>query len=293
MKHLLISPPEILFRSAIRQPGPSIDSMAFIKDGELVIINPSMRIISWNVNGVRAAHRKGLMEFIAASDADIFFIQETKAHLEQLGKEIYAPAGYKSWWNSAEKRGYSGTAFWTKKQPDEIESLGVEEFDSEGRVQVVSFGSLVLLNCYFPNSQAEGARLEYKLGFNRAVKKRGDELVDARKEVIITGDYNVAHRPIDLARPKENEKTPGYLPEERAWMDSFISGGWTDTFRMFETGPEHYTWWSYRTNARAYNVGWRIDYFCINDAAAGRIRSSEIMPDIGGSDHCPIVLDLN
>jgi len=252
-----------------------------------------MRIISWNVNGVRAACKKGLMEFIAASDADFFFIQETKAHLEQLGKEVYAPTGYSSWWRSAEKRGYSGTAFWAKKQPDAIEILGLEDFDSEGRVQVVFLENLALLNCYFPNSQPGGARLEYKLGFNAAIKRRADKLVDSGKGVVIIGDYNVAHKPIDLARPKENEKNPGYLPEERAWMDSFIAGGWTDTFRMFETGPNHYTWWSYRTNARAGNIGWRIDYFCVNDAAANRVKSSEIMPDVSGSDHCPIVLELN
>jgi len=252
-----------------------------------------MKIVSWNVNGVRAACKKGLMEFIAVSNADIFFIQETKARLEQLERGIYAPAGYKSWWRSAEKRGYSGTAFWARKQPDAIEILGVEEFDSEGRVQVVFFGNLALMNCYFPNSQPEGARLGYKLGFNGAIKKYADELVAAGKTVMIIGDYNVAHKPIDLARPKENEKNPGYLPEERAWMDSLIAGGWIDTFRMFENGPSHYTWWSYRTNARANNVGWRIDYFCINDAAAKRVKSSRIMPDISGSDHCPIVLELN
>lgn len=252
-----------------------------------------MKIVSWNVNGVRAACKKGLMEFITASDVDFFFIQETKAHLEQLSREVYAPAGYQSWWQSAEKRGYSGTAFWARKQPDAIELLGVKEFDSEGRVQVVFFDNLALLNCYFPNSQIEGARLEYKLGFNVAVKKRADKLVDAGKTVAIIGDYNVAHKPIDLAHPKANEKNPGYLPEERAWMDSFIAGGWTDTFRIFENGPNHYTWWSYRANARQNNVGWRIDYFCVNDASAGRVKSSRIMPDINGSDHCPIAMELN
>lgn len=252
-----------------------------------------MKIISWNVNGVRAACKKGLMEFITASDVDFFFIQETKAHLEQLSREVYAPAGYQSWWQSAEKRGYSGTAFWARKQPDAIELLGVKEFDLEGRVQVVFFDNLALLNCYFPNSQIEGARLEYKLGFNVAVKKRADKLVDAGKTVAIIGDYNVAHKPIDLAHPKANEKNPGYLPEERAWMDSFIASGWTDTFRVFENGPNHYTWWSYRANARQNNVGWRIDYFCVNDASAGRVKSSRIMPDINGSDHCPIAMELN
>jgi len=252
-----------------------------------------MKIISWNVNGVRAAHKKGLMDFIAASDADVFCIQETKAHLEQLTKEIFAPSGYESWWHSAEKRGYSGTAIWAKKQPDSIDPLGVEEFDAEGRMQVAVFGDTAVLNGYFPNSQAEGARLDYKLRFNAAVKERADTLVSKGKTVVVTGDFNVSHKPIDLARPKANEKNPGYLPEERAWMDSFIGGGWTDTFRMFETGPEHYTWWSYRMNARARNVGWRLDYFCVNDGATDRVKSSIILPEITGSDHCPVVLELN
>ncbi len=252
-----------------------------------------MKIISWNVNGVRAAYKKGLIDFISSSEADVFCIQETKAQLEQLTKEIYAPQGYESWWHSAQRRGYSGTAIWAKKQPDSLEMLGVEEFDSEGRMQVAVFGDIAVLNGYFPNSQPEGARLDYKLGFNAAVKKRADTLAAEGKTVVVTGDFNVSHKAIDLARPKANEKNPGYLPEERAWMDSFIDGGWTDTFRMFETGPEHYTWWSYRMNARARNVGWRLDYFCINGAAAERVKSSIILPEVTGSDHCPVVLELN
>jgi len=252
-----------------------------------------MKIISWNVNGVRAAHKKGLMDFMTSSDADVFCIQETKAHLEQLTKEIFAPEGYESWWHSAERRGYSGTAIWAKMQPDSLEPLGVEEFDNEGRIQVALFGDVAVLNGYFPNSQAEGARLDYKLRFNAAVKERADTLVSEGKTVVVTGDFNVSHKPIDLARPEANEKNPGYLPEERAWMDSFIDGGWTDTFRMFETGPEQYTWWCYRMNARARNVGWRLDYFCVNDDAAKRVTSSKILPEITGSDHCPVVLELN
>ncbi len=252
-----------------------------------------MKIISWNVNGVRAAHKKGLIDFMTSSDADVFCIQETKAHLEQLTKEIFAPDGYESWWHSAERRGYSGTAIWAKKQPDSLEALGVEEFDNEGRMQVALFGDVAVLNGYFPNSQAEGARLDYKLRFNAAVKERADTLAAAGKTVVVTGDFNVSHKPIDLARPKANEKNPGYLPEERAWMDSFIDGGWTDTFRMFETGPQQYTWWSYRMNARARNVGWRLDYFCVNDDAVKRVTSSKILPEVTGSDHCPVVLELN
>ncbi len=251
-----------------------------------------MKIISWNVNGVRAAHKKGLMDFMAEADADVFCIQETKAHLEQLEKEIYSPPGYRSWWHSAERKGYSGTAIWAKKEPDSLETLGVEEFDVEGRMQVARFGNLVVLNGYFPNSQAEGARLDYKLRFNAAMKERADALVAQGYTVTVTGDFNVSHKPIDLARPEANEKNPGYLPEERAWMDSFIGGGWTDTFRMFEPGPNHYSWWSYRAGARARNVGWRLDYFCVNDAARDSVKSSVILPEITGSDHCPVMMEI-
>ncbi|OQX30075.1 MAG: exodeoxyribonuclease III [Spirochaeta sp. LUC14_002_19_P3] len=251
-----------------------------------------MKILSWNVNGVRAAHGKGLMDYLQTVKADVFCIQETKAHPDQLSEEIHSPSGYQSWWNSAEKKGYSGTAFWSKRTPDEVRTLGIDEFDSEGRMQIIHFGNLVILNGYFPNSQAEGARLDYKLGFNHAVKKEGDALAAEGKMVIITGDYNVSHKPIDLARPKENENNPGYLPEERAWMDSFIDNGWTDTFRMFEKGPNHYTWWSYRAGARARNIGWRLDYFCVNDAAANQVQKSLIHPEITGSDHCPIEMEF-
>jgi len=251
-----------------------------------------MKIISWNVNGVRAAHKKGLMDYIAASDADLVCIQETKAQIEQLPKDIYAPDGYASWWHSAERRGYSGTALWARKTPDDIRSLGIEEFDAEGRMQIAIFGEVAILNGYFPNSQAEGKRLDYKLAYNAAVKNAADALAAEGRTVVVLGDFNVSHKPIDLARPKENEGNPGYLPEERAWMDSFIDGGWTDTFRMFEDGPEHYTWWSYRAGARARNVGWRLDYFCVNDGAADRVDSSVIHSEITGSDHCPIELVL-
>ena len=251
-----------------------------------------MKIISWNVNGIRAAFKKGLMDFLQASDAEIFCIQETKAQLEQLPKEIYAPTGYDSFWHSARKKGYSGCAFWSRRKPDEVEDMGIEDFDAEGRLQVVYFGNLVLLNGYFPNSRAEGVRLDYKLAFNSALKERADGLVSKGKTVLVTGDFNVSHKPLDLARPEENKNNPGYLPEERAWMDSFIGGGWTDTFRIFEPGPGHYTWWSYRGNARSRNAGWRLDYFCINNEAVERVQSSTILNEVQGSDHCPIALEI-
>jgi exodeoxyribonuclease-3 len=251
-----------------------------------------MKIISWNVNGIRAAYKKGMIDFLTLSNADVFCVQETKANIDQLQEAIYSPAGYKSWWNSAERKGYSGTAFYSKTEPDNVENLGIEEFDSEGRMQIIYFGNLVLLNGYFPNSQAEGARLDYKLAFNNAVKEKADFLVNDGKTVIVLGDFNVSHKPIDLARPESNEKNPGYLPEERSWMDSFIDSGWTDTFRMFEKEGGHYTWWSYRTNARARNIGWRLDYFCINSSVSDKVEYSKILPEITGSDHCPIEMQL-
>ena len=251
-----------------------------------------MKIISWNVNGVRAAHKKGLMDYIATTDVDVFCIQETKAQKDQLSQDIIAPPGYQSWWHSAERKGYSGTALWAKQQPDSVETLGVDEFDAEGRMQVVRFGDVVILNGYFPNSQAEGKRLDYKLGFNAAVKERADALAAQGLTVAVCGDFNVSHKPIDLARPKENEGNPGYLPEERAWMDSFIDGGWCDTFRLFDQESQRYTWWSYRGGARQRNVGWRLDYFCVNQASVERVKSANIHPEILGSDHCPVSLEL-
>ncbi len=252
-----------------------------------------MKIISWNVNGVRAASQKGLLEFIQTSRAEVFCIQETKAQPDQLKKHIRHLPGYQSFWNSAERKGYSGTAIWTRRTPDSIDTLGVEEFDSEGRVQLIHMGQTVLFNMYFPNSQMEGRRLDYKLRFNRTIEDTAAELVKQGKTVILTGDFNVAHRPIDLARPQENEHNPGYLPEERAWMDAFLNHGWVDTFRLFEKGPHHYTWWSYRGGARSRNIGWRLDYFCVNHAAAPQVRASRILPDITGSDHCPVELEID
>ena len=252
-----------------------------------------MKIVSWNVNGIRAASGKGFLDYFEAANADVFCIQEIKANSDQVPKMLLSPSGYNSWWHSAEKKGYSGTAFWSKKTPDKVEILGREEFDAEGRMQLIHFGNLVLLNGYFPNSQPEGKRLDYKLRFNEAVKACGDALVAQGMTVVVMGDFNVSHKAIDLARPKENEKNPGYLPEERAWMDSFIGGGWTDTFRIFEKNPHHYTWWSYRSGARARNIGWRLDYFCVNDTSRDIVLSSIIKPDVLGSDHCPIELEID
>ncbi len=251
-----------------------------------------MNVISWNVNGIRAAEKKGLVEFIQSSNADIVCIQETKAHKEQLPTSLIAPEGYHSYWNSAEKKGYSGTAIYSKVPLSVEERVGKDIFDIEGRVLIANTQEFTLINAYFPNSQEKGKRLSYKLEFCNAMRELCNSITQKKQPLILCGDYNIAHTEIDLARPKENEESPGYLPQERAWMDSFISEGYTDTFRHFCKEPQHYTWWSYRAGARSRNVGWRIDYFCTNAYATPLIKESTICSDVMGSDHCPIQLIL-
>lgn len=252
-----------------------------------------MNIISWNVNGIRAVEKKGFGEFFASSKADILCLQETKADKEQLSESLVNPAGYHSYWSSAEKKGYSGTAIYSKKKLD-VSLMDVREFDAEGRVLVARGDAFTLINAYFPNSQDGGKRLGYKLEFCAAMLELCERITTKEKRpLILCGDYNIAHKEIDLARPKENEESPGFLPEERAWMDSFIGAGYIDTFRKAHpTKEQSYTWWSYRAGARERNVGWRIDYFCVNKHAADMVKKSFIMPEIMGSDHCPVQITL-
>ncbi len=257
-----------------------------------------IRIASWNVNGIRSAHSKGLLDWIAAENPDVICLQETKAHPDQLPKELLAPLDgggrpYKAYWASAKKKGYSGVALLCRSEPRSVSYLGVREFDEEGRVLAADFGGLTVISAYFPNSQDGGARLGYKLDFCRAIREFCDGITARGGHVVLSGDYNIAHTPIDLARPKENEENPGYLPEERAWMDEFTGAGYVDTFRALHPGePGHYSWWSYRTRAREHNVGWRIDYHCVDPGIRTRIRSAAIRSDVTGSDHCPVTLEL-
>jgi len=250
--------------------------------------------ISWNVNGIRACEKKGLFDFLEEESPDFLCLQETKAQTEQLYGKFLEPQGYTSHFADAVKKGYSGTVIYTKNEtvgsPDKVYTLGVEEFDNEGRTVFVEYPNFTLVNAYFPNSQAEGKRIDYKIRFCQAMKSKLDELVAEGKNIILCGDYNIAHKPIDLANPKRNEKNPGYLPEERDWMDIFTDGGNTDTFRMFNKEPEQYTWWSYRFSAREKNIGWRIDYFGVNDSFVETVADSFIMPEVMGSDHCPLRL---
>jgi len=249
-------------------------------------------IITWNVNGIRAGKKHGLFEWLQETSPDILCVQETKAQTSQLTEDFINPDGYKTYWASAEKKGYSGVATFTKKEPLSVETLGIDAFDSEGRVQILEFDGYTILNCYFPNSQSEGARLGYKLDFCTAILKKCEELRQAGKNVILCGDYNIAHKEIDLKNPKTNQNNPGFLPEERAWMDEFIAAGYVDCFREFDKEPDNYTWWSYRFQARQKNIGWRIDYHCVNEEFKSHLKDVKILKDVMGSDHCPVLLRL-
>jgi len=249
------------------------------------------QIISWNVNGLRAAEKKGFFSFLKERDPDLLCIQETKAQIDQLGEDFF-PEGYHYGFQSAEKKGYSGTAFYSKEKPLDVEILGEKDFDIEGRTQIIHFENVSVMNNYFPNSQSAGARLDYKLAFCDALLEKAESLRNQGRNIIICGDYNIAHRPIDLANPKQNENNPGYLPEEREWMSKFLEAGWVDTFRTRHEEPEQYTWWSYRTRARERNIGWRIDYHCVNPELDSLVEDSIILPSILGSDHCPVEILL-
>jgi exodeoxyribonuclease-3 len=250
---------------------------------------------SWNVNGVRAVQKKGFFEYLKKESPDILCIQETKAEKDQLDKELLSPEGYFSFWNSSKrKKGYSGTAIYSKLLPGSVSfGLGVEEFDQEGRTLVAEFGDYVLFNIYFPNGKANAERLDFKMDFYEAFQQRALKEVKVGKKVIMCGDVNTAHHKIDLARPKENVDISGFLPIERAWMDRFEESGFSDTFRMFHPDEaDQYSWWSMRAGARARNVGWRIDYFYVSDNAKSHLKDAYILQNIFGSDHCPIGIKL-
>ena len=255
----------------------------------------TLKILSWNVNGIRAAHRKGLLEWLQAEKPDILCLQETKANKVQLDEELLMPEGYLSYWNhSKRKKGYSGTCIYTKYKPTSVKSgLGNKIYDEEGRTIIAEFGDLLLFNIYFPNGKASQERLDFKMGFYEAFRKLAEREVKKGKKVLICGDLNTAHHPIDLARPKENEGISGFLPVERDWMDRFEAAGFHDTFR--EQHPQTrdaYSWWSMRSGARDRNVGWRIDYFYASTNLKDQVKEAFILPEVRGSDHCPVGVKL-
>lgn len=251
------------------------------------------KLISWNVNGVRAIHKKGFLSWLEKEDPDILCLQETKAMEEQLPDELRAVDGYRSYFASAERKGYSGVAIYTKEEPLAVNrGMGIPEFDSEGRVLHHEYASFHMLNIYFPNGKASKERLRYKMAFYDAFLEFAVKLREGGKHVVMCGDVNTAHKEIDLARPKENRKTSGFLPEECAWMDALVEAGFADTFRMFEKEGGHYTWWDLRTRARDRDIGWRIDYFFVNDEFKENVKSGFILKEVMGSDHCPIGIEI-
>ena len=258
------------------------------------------KLLSWNVNGIRSCSGKGFSDWLAAEDADFVCLQETKAHPDQLPGELKNPAGkdgkpYAAYWSSAMRRGYSGTAIFSKREASSVSSLGIPEFDNEGRTVIADYDDFVLVSAYFPNSQDGGARIDYKLRFCAAMLSLCDGLRAKGRHVIVAGDYNIAHTSIDLARPDQNVGNPGYLPEERAWMDTFLAAGYIDTFRHLCPEPGHYSWWTYMVpQARANNVGWRLDYHCMDPELLPALAKADIQSTVTGSDHCPVslVLDL-
>ncbi len=253
----------------------------------------TLRILSWNVNGIRAIYKKGFLQWLMTDKPDILCIQETKASEEQLSDDLRTIQGYHTFYVSAERKGYSGVALLSKEEPRRIApGWGVEAFDMEGRTVIADYDNFLLMNIYFPNGKASPERLKYKMDFYESFLEYADGLKNQGKKLIICGDVNTAHKEIDLARPKENETVSGFLPEERAWIDKLLSHGYIDTFRMFEEGGGHYSWWDYKTRARERNVGWRIDYFLVSENLKNRIRSAFILSDVMGSDHCPIGIEL-
>ena len=253
-----------------------------------------MKIYSWNVNGIRAAQKKGLMFWLDKEAPDVACFQETKAMKEQLDDElINPPGGYKTNWFSAQKKGYSGVATFSKVEPVSVQQgFGIEKFDNEGRVLMTDHGDFILFNIYFPNGKRDEERLNYKMKFYQEILKYWEKLRKQGKKIVICGDVNTAHKEIDLARPKENRFVSGFLEDECAWIDQLIELGYIDTFREFNKEPGNYSWWDMVTRARDRNVGWRIDYFFITPDLKKNLKNAFIQNKVYGSDHCPVGIEL-
>ncbi|MFZ2535169.1 exodeoxyribonuclease III [Methanothrix sp.] len=254
---------------------------------------PSMRILSWNVNGLRAIYKKGFVDWLFKDRPDVLCLQEIKATEDQIPKELKGLPGYISFFSPGARKGRDGVALFTKTEPLSLKySLGLPGFDDEQRAIVADYGDFLLFNVYFPNGKASKERLSYKMRFYDLFLDLMDQLVAEGREIVICGDVNTAHKEIDLARPKPNEKISGFLPEERAWIDRLIEHGFLDTFRLFHPEGEKYSFWDMKTRARERNVGWRIDYFFVSLRMRDRVKSAFILDDVYGSDHCPVGLEI-
>lgn len=254
-----------------------------------------MKIVSWNVNGIRACSKKGFLEFIKREDPDILCIQETKAHPDQLEEELLHPLGRVGYFSSAERKGYSGTATFLKKQPEDVYfGIKIRKFDNEGRFVVTEQRGVTLYNVYFPNGASSEERHGYKIEFLKKFTKHLKAKIDAGEKLIVVGDYNVAYLEHDVFDPVRLSKVSGFLPEERTWFRDFLNIGFVDTFRhLYPEKKDIYTWWSYRENARIANRGWRIDHICVTQNLIQHVTAVEIMDDQTGSDHCPVIMELN
>jgi exodeoxyribonuclease-3 len=251
------------------------------------------KLLSWNVNGIRAIKGKGFLDWLQKESPDVICLQETKAQLEQLDADLREPPGYHALWNYPERKGYSGVAVFTKEKPLDVRyDFGNTSLDMEGRVIIAEYPGFTLFNVYFPNGKMGPERLNYKMTFYGVFLRYADSLKAAGKKLVICGDVNTAHKEIDLARPKENSKKSGFLPEERAWMDKFIAHGYKDTFRHFNKEPNQYSYWDIKSGARARNVGWRLDYFFVSENLLPAVANAFIIPEVMGSDHCPVGIVL-
>lgn len=254
-----------------------------------------MRIVTYNINGLRSAIKKGFLDWMKAENADIICLQEIKAEKENVDFAAIEALGYDTYWFSAEKKGYSGVAIFTKRRPDGVfYGNGIMQSDAEGRVLRADFGEVTLINAYFPSGTTGEIRQTYKYQWLDEFYEYLRELRKTRPKLIIVGDYNIAHKEIDIHNPKGNKKTSGFLPEERAWMDKFYENDYVDTFRCFHQDPHHYTWWSARfPSVREQNKGWRIDYITVTEPLRAALKGAGIMPDVKHSDHCPSWIDID
>jgi exodeoxyribonuclease-3 len=254
----------------------------------------TIRILSWNVNGIRAIHKKGFLDWLQKESPDILCVQETKSSEDQVPEDLRNVQGYDTYFSTGEKKGYGGVGLFCKQKPVSVNfSLGIDGFDDESRAIVADFGTLVLFNVYFPNGKASKERLTYKLRFYDLFLEQIDNLLAKGRKIVICGDVNTAHKEIDLARPKQNEKISGFLPVERSWIDKLVSHGFVDTFRLFNSEGKNYSFWDIKSRARERNVGWRIDYFFVSDNLKDNVKSAFIMNEVTGSDHCPVGIEMD
>ena len=253
-----------------------------------------MKLISYNVNGIRAAMKKGLVVWLKSVNPDVFCVQEAKAHQEQVDLSSFKKMGYQIYWYPAEKKGYSGVVVFTKIKPLKVTyGVGIEKYDFEGRTIKIDFEDFTLLNIYFPSGTTGEVRQDFKYMFLDDYYEMFEELKKTKSNLIICGDFNICHTDIDIHNPKKNQKTSGFLPEERAWMNKLFDNGFTDAFRQFHQEPHNYTWWSYRAGSRQKNLGWRIDYFAVSNQMTNRLKDCQILSKATHSDHCPVLLEIN